>query len=223
MKITVDIVGSLSRMMEAEILAGERAVTRGVSTGGAQLQKDWRGQVTSSGLGQRLARTIRKVDYPKGDVSLNAASLVYARPNARPVGASAAVVIQAHDEGSVIRGKEGLWLAIPLGEVAKRRGPRNSRITPLGWEQGTQRALTFIYRRGRFPLLVDTGTPLQRRPSDPMAFSQSPSRTRKNVWIPIFVLGPVVRLKKRLNLEKLARAAEASLPGLITSFWKVPD
>lgn len=223
MKITVDIVGSLSRLMEAEISAGERAVTRGVSTGGAQLQKDWRGQVVSSGLGQRLARTIRKQDYPKGDVSLNAASLVYARPNARPVGASAAVVIQAHDEGSIIRGKEGLWLAIPLGEVAKRRGPRNTRITPLGWEQGTQRALTFIYRRGRFPLLVDTGTPLQRRPSDPFSFSQTPSRTRRNVWIPIFVLVPVVRLKKRLNLEKLARAAEASLPGLITSFWKVPD
>ncbi len=200
MKITVDIVGSLSRMMEAEILAGERAVTRGVSSGGAQLQKDWRGQVVSSGLGQRLARTIRKQDYPKGDVSLNAASLVYARPNARPVGASAAVVIQAHDEGSIIKGKEGLWLAIPIGEVAKRRGPRNRRITPLGWEQGTQRALTFIYRRGRFPLLVDTGTPLQRRPSDPFSFQ------------PVAQPDPAERLDSDLRPRARGAAEEAVEP-----------
>jgi len=221
-RIRVDIVGSLPRLMAAEILAGETAVTRAVDQAGTRLQKEWRGQVTGAGLGARLARTIRRELYPSRDVSLNAASLVYARPNAGG-GASAATVIGAHDEGPLIRGRDGLWLAIPIGEVARMRGANNKRITPLGWEQRTNRALTFIFRPGRPGLLVDTGRPLLRRVNDAVGFRQSAPRTRKDIWIPIFILVPQTRLRKRLNVEKLAREAEATLPGLVVANWKDPN
>lgn len=221
MRIRVDIVGGLQRFMAEEILAGERAVTRAVTEVGAGLQKDWRGQVVSSGLGARLARTVRREVYPKGDVSLNAASLIYARPN-RGAGASAATVIAAHDEGSLIRGRQGLWLAIPIGPVAKMRGPGNKRITPLGWERRTGRALTFIFRRGRPGLLVDTGEQSLRRSGDPAGFQAARRPTRKNVWIPIFTLVPQVRLRKRLNIAALASQAEAALPAAILANWKEP-
>lgn len=213
MRITVDIVGSLQRIMAAEILAGEVAVTRAVTIAGRELQKGWRGQIASAGLGQRLARTVRMQVYPAGEPSMGAASLSWTR---------APVVIGAFEEGPLIRSKDGFWLAIPLGTAAEARGPGNKRITPGGWEQRFGRRLKFIYRKGRFPLLVDTGEALERGFSDPFAFEAARRRFRKNVWTPVFVLVPQVRLQKRLDIARLAREAEGALPGLIVANWRDP-
>lgn len=226
MRIKVDIVGSMQRMMAAEIRAGEVAVTRGVAQGGSRLQKGWREQVTSSGLGARLARTVRQQNYPVGDVSMGAASLVYARPNKKPGSASAADLMDAFDRGVTIRSQNDFWLAIPLpaaGRQASRGGRGDKRLSPLVWEERTGRKLKFIFRKGRPSLLVDTGENRERSYTDPLSYTAGRRRGgRKNLWIPVFILVPQVRLKKRLNIERLAREAEASLPGLILSNWKEP-
>ena len=57
--IRLDITGDLAAMMAAEITAGEKAVTKAVGDAGAGLKTAWREQITSAGLGQRLARMIR--------------------------------------------------------------------------------------------------------------------------------------------------------------------
>lgn len=211
MRIKVDIVGSLSRLMAEEILAGEVAVTRGVTVAGTTLQRGWRQQVLSAGLGNRLSRTIRSRVFPGTEPSMGAASLIWTR---------APVVIGAFDQGPLIRSKDGFWLAVPLGAAANARGPGNKRITPGGWERRFGRRLRFIYRPGRYPLLVDTGEQLARGFEDPGGFQSSRRRTRRSVWTPVFVLVPQVRVRKRLDLDRLADEAQASLPGLILANWK---
>ena len=57
-------------MMEAEIVAGERAVTVGVVRTGAALKSAWRAQMTGAGLGRRLANAIRPGVPEVGGVEL---------------------------------------------------------------------------------------------------------------------------------------------------------
>ena len=77
MKLGVDIVGDIARIMEAETLAGEKAVTAAMREASTGLKTAWRAQITGAGLGARLARTIRSEQFPKGRASLNAAALVW--------------------------------------------------------------------------------------------------------------------------------------------------
>ncbi len=73
----------LAAMMQAEIAAGETAVTTAMHEAGAGLKSAWRGQITGAGLGTRLGNSIRLATYPKGSESLNAAALVITLTMAR--------------------------------------------------------------------------------------------------------------------------------------------
>ena len=218
MKLETRIIGQLEALMEGEILRAERAVTRGINAAGLGLKKDWRSQVISAGLGRRLANTVRSNTYPKQGESISAASLVYSRAD---------VVVDAHDRGALISSPTGFWLAVPIGPaVQKMRGAGNKRITPNGWEQKTGRQLEFIPRKGRPPLLVDTGIPMRRQLSDPISFEGSRYRKwkkrgskRGRVWTPIFVLVPQVKLPKRMDFDRDTRRWEARLPRLIVNRW----
>jgi len=124
MKLTLGIDLNLVAMMQAEINAGERAVSAAILEASSGLKSDWRRQITGAGLGDRLARTIRSAQYPKGKASLNAAALVWS---------NAPMIVGAHETGPLIRSKSGLWLAIPTAAAGK--STRGGRITPREWEQ----------------------------------------------------------------------------------------
>lgn len=98
MKFTVDIAPKLIGLMAAEIKAGERAVSGAMCAAGNELKSSWRSQITSAELGQKLARTIRSEQFPKGRSSLNAAALVWSK---------APVIVSAHDTGPLIHAKNG--------------------------------------------------------------------------------------------------------------------
>lgn len=207
MKLTFRVDGDIRAIYGSSVKQGKAAVTRAVGVAGAQLQSNWRGQVASSGLGQKLARTIRKSVYPSQTTSLHAAALVWSK---------APVIIDAFERGVLIRSANGFYLAIPL-PAAGAKGVGGKRITPGGWERRTGRRLVFVYRKGRHPLLVDQGViPGGRAP----AFGERKKRGRKNLSIPIFVLVPQVKLPKKLSLLAAADAAQASLGSLILSEWR---
>ena len=94
MRLKLDIDPDLAAMMQAEVLAGERAVTAAMKTAGAELKQDWRGQITGAGLGQRLARSIRSKTYPERGESLDAAAFIWS---------NAPKIIHSHDKGVLIR------------------------------------------------------------------------------------------------------------------------
>ena len=146
MKLKLEISPDLAALMQAEIAAGEKAVTTAMREAGAGLKSAWRGQITGAGLGTRLGNSIRLATYPKGGESLNAAALVWS---------NAPVIVGAHDTGPLIRSRNGFWLAIPTAAAGK--STRGGRITPGEWERRTGLRLRFVYRRRGPSLLVAEG------------------------------------------------------------------
>ena len=205
MKLKFDINPDLVAMMPAEIAAGERAVTTAMREAGANLKTAWRGQVTSAGLGMRLANSIHNQSFPKAGESLDAAALVWSK---------APVIVGAHDAGPLIRSKDGFWLAIPT--EAAGRGLRGGRITPGEWERRRGMRLRFVYRRRGPSLLVADKARLNRRGQAVVSRSKT---GRGQVTSPVFLLGPQVKLPKRLNLARDAERAHDAVPGLIVANW----
>jgi hypothetical protein len=147
--------------------------------------------------------------FPKSCESLNAAALVWS---------NAPVITGAHDNGPLIRSKNGFWLAIPTPAAGKspRGGRRGSASTTPGeWERRTGLRLRFIYRRRGPGLLV-----AERRLNTKGRVVASRSKTGRGVvTAQIFLLVPQVKLPKRLDLARDAERAHDPLPGLIVANW----
>jgi hypothetical protein len=204
MKIKLDLAPDLVAAMAAEIKAGEKAVTHAIRVAGNDLKVAWRGQITGAGLGRRLANSIRSQTYPKAGASLNAAALVWS---------NAPVIVGAHDTGPLIRSKDGFWLAIPTPAAGK--STKGGRITPGGWERRTGLRLRFIYRRRGPSLLMAEG----RLNSKGRAVAAKSKTGRGLATVPIFLLVPQVRLRKRLDLARDAERAADAVPGMIVANW----
>ena len=156
------------------------------------------------GFGRRLANSIRNATYPKAGDSLNATALVWSK---------APVIVGAHNAGSLIRSRDGFWLAIPTEAAGKLL--RGGRITPGEWERRTGLRLRFVYR-GRGPsLLVAEG----RLNTKGRAVASKSKTGRGVVTAPIFLLVPQVKLPKRLDLARDAERAVDGVPGLIAAKW----
>ena len=202
--IRLEVLGDIGAMMAAEITAGEKAVTKAVDDAGTELKTAWRGQITGAGLGQRLSRTVRSALYPKGQPSLNAAALVWSK---------APVIIGAHDTGPLIRSRNGFWLAIPTPAAGK--SGRGGRITPGEWERRRGLRLRFIYRPRGPSLLVAEG----RLNTRGVGVASRSKTGRGLTTVPIFLLVPQVKLRKRLDLSRDAKAAQDGIPRAIVANW----
>lgn len=204
MRLKLDIDPDLVAMMQAEIKAGEKAVTGAMREAGTGLKTAWRGQITGAGLGRRLANSIRNATYPKAGDSLNATALVWSK---------APVIVGAHNAGPLIRSRDGFWLAIPTEAAGKSL--RGGRITPGEWERRTGLRLRFVYRRRGPSLLVAEG----RLNTKGRAVASRSKTGRGRVTVPIFLLVPQVRLPRRLDLARDAERAADAVPGRIVGMW----
>ncbi|MCV2876353.1 DUF6441 family protein [Rhodobacteraceae bacterium XHP0102] len=205
--IKIKIDGDIGAMMAAEITAGEKAVTKAVADAGSGLKQNWRGQITGTGLGARLARTIRSATYPRGEPSLNAAALIWSR---------APVIVGAHDTGPIIRSKDGFWLAIPTEAAGK--GTRGKALTPGDWERRRGLRLRFVYRRTGPSLLVADG----RLNNRGLGVASRSKTGRGRATVPIFLLVRQVKLRKRLDLDRAAKVAQDRIPVAIVANWLEP-
>jgi hypothetical protein len=134
MKFAATLARSLQADMQAELREIERAVATGTRDAGRGLKTELRHQVSSGGLGQRLANSWRDRHYPNH--KLDAASLVYTK---------APQIIRAFDEGAVIRSRRGRFLAIPT-ENAPRKGTDGKRISPSTFPEHRFGPLCFVPR-----------------------------------------------------------------------------
>ena len=181
----------LVALRRAEVATGQKAVSTTMARAGAGLKFAWRGQITGSGLGQRLANTIRSQTYPKGRNNQDAAALVWS---------NAPIIIGAHDTGPLIRSGNGFWLAIPLLAAGKAQGGK--RITSGMWEQKTGLRLRFVYRDRGPSLLVADAVRLNTRGQAAI----SKSKTGKGqATAPIFLLVRPVKLPKHLGSRARCR------------------
>ena len=110
MRLKAAMEGSLVEYMEREYQSCARAVTKGVSLAANGLKTAMRTQVKSAGLGSRLANTWRGDIYPKAKNSISAAGVVYTK---------AQKIMEGFEYQTVVRGKDGLWLAIPCSSAVR--------------------------------------------------------------------------------------------------------
>jgi hypothetical protein len=209
MKLAATFARSLQADMQAELRDIERAVATGTRDAGRGLTTELRRQVTSAGLGQRLANSWRDKHYP--NQKLDAASLVYTK---------APQIIRAFDEGAVIRSRRGRFLAIPT-ENAPRRGTDGRRISPSTFPEHCYGSLRFVSRSSGPSLLVVDGlrASFGRKSGELRGFRRATDRARARgdglTTVVMFLLVPQVKLPKRLNVARAAEHWSAQLPALV--------
>jgi hypothetical protein len=152
-RLTAALEGDLKRIVELEMRAAARAVTVGVREAAEGLKTELRRQISSAGLGTRLANTWRGEVYPKGQPSIGAAGFVWSK---------APGIVRLYAEGAIIRSQRGLYLAIPT-PAAGKYGDARKKITPGDWERIHGMRLQFVYRPNGPSLLVANNARLTAR------------------------------------------------------------
>ena len=195
--------------MQSELRDIERAAAAGTREAGRGLRTELRRQVTSAGLGQRLANSWRDRHYP--NQRLDAASLIYTK---------APQIIRAFDEGAVIRSRHGRFLAIPT-ENAPRKGTHGRRIRPSTFPEHRFGPLRFVPRQSGPSFLVADGlrASFSRKSGELRGFRRATDRARRSgqglTTAVMFLLGPQGKLRKRLDVARAAERWSGQLPALI--------
>jgi hypothetical protein len=209
MKLAATVARSLHADMQAELRDIERAVATGTRDAGRGLRAELRRQVTSAGLGQRLANGWRDKHHP--NQQLDAASLVYTK---------APQIIRGFDEGAVIRSRRGRFLAIPT-ENAPRKGTNGKRISPSTFPEDRFGPLRLVSRPSGPSLLVADGlrASFSRSTGELRGFRRATDRARRSgqglTTVVMFLLVPQVKPSKRLDVASSAERWSAQLPALI--------
>jgi len=209
-RLLAALQGDLKKMMADELKTAERAVSSGVRQATDGLKSELRNQISSVGLGQKLANTWRGQVYPKGGASLNAAGFVWSK---------APEIVRVFGTGVTIRSSHGFFLAIPTEAAGKYA--MGKRITPGLWEQAHGIHLRFVYRRGAVSLLVADN--MRARRSKRGGFSPASAsvmRTGRGLTtVPIFILVPQVTLRKHFDIDSAANKWTDRLPNLVIQNW----
>lgn len=206
MRLSVDISPSIARAMRQDTRDMKDAVTRAMRSSGADVKRRWRADIAAN-LSRRLAGAARVETYPKGASSASAAMLAYTK---------SPELFYAHETGATIRSSEGFYLAIPLPAAGK--GKRGRRITPAEFEARRGVRLRFVYRRPYSFLYAEGRLSGGKRSAG--QFRVSRSKTGRGLTsIPVFVLVPRVKLRKRLNLGATFEAVADDFPSRLVAQW----
>ena len=187
MHLSAALHGNLSKYMEEEYKNGAKAVTLGIKSATDGLKISMRNQVKSAGLSNRLANTWRSDVYPKGKKSISAAGLVYSK---------APKIMSGFEYQTIIRSKNGFWLAVPTDAIPKRA--LGKKMTPELYERSRNTRLRFIYRRNGASLLI---------------------HERKRKSIIAFWLVPQVKMPKLINFATEGLKWQSNVPSLILQNW----
>ncbi len=220
MRLTADF-GDLRKVVASVYVDGEAAATAAVQVAGRATQQELRGQVigTLGGNARGIANAWRVRTFPT-QPSLGAAALVWSR---------APDIVEAFDRGVTIRAKGGGWLAIPTPAAQRLRGAggtRGGRVTPAAFERATGSKLDLVYTQRNVALLITRGRfggggrrfQGSFRATDRQL--RNWNRRREERFLVAFVLVPIVRLNKRLDLAGAAQRGLERLAGALVSNWR---
>ena len=201
--------------MAAEFKTAKKAITLGIREATQGLKMTMRRQVTSRGLGPRMANTWRGEVYPKGQNSIRAAGLVYSK---------ARKIMAGFEEATLIRSHNGWWLAIPTPRAPKR-GVNGKRISPSNFPENRYGKLRFVYRRNGPSLLVvdkmkashsqKTGALRGFRKANDKAIKTDHGLTT----VVMLWLVSQVKLPKLITFDMEAKRWFNKLPELILRYW----
>jgi hypothetical protein len=208
-----DLKSELNRAVEDV----EQAVTGAMNDVSDGLKTELREQVTSSGLGQRLANTWRGKRFPEAQPSMNSAAYVWSK---------APDIIDAYERGPTIVPVNGRkYLAIPTANCPPRRrgggfGAKGRKASPFEVETIFNQDLKFARAaNGRLIAFIEAvGARSKRgfRPGTPKRLAQGCAV----VAVVMFILVPAVRVRKRLDVEGAANSWADRVPSLIAQHWR---
>ncbi len=212
MRLEAAIKGDLHKFMEQQKVVAEAAVTAGVAKITTSIKDDLRVQVTSAGLGQKLAKSWQAKFYPKGQKSIAAAGWVFSK---------APKLVRAFNEGALIKSKDGFFLAIPT-EAAPKRGIGGRRISPSTFPEHTLGKLRFVYRSGKISLLVvDNLRAGKGKRGGFRKASDSALKTGRGLaTVVMFLLIPQAKLTKRLDYQAVVNRWQPLLGQAILDNWQ---
>jgi len=196
MRLRAVINGDLEKYLKAELLEVEQTVTGAIRTATAGLRNSIRGQVTTADLGPRLAKSWRGDAYPKQGKSLKAAGMVYTK---------AAKIMEGFEEGQVIKGKDGFWLAIPTPNAPKN--VLGKRVTLENLEKARGIRLRFVYRKNNPSLLVakNMQASYNRKTGDLRSFRKASKSVLKSgrglTSVVMFWMVPQVKMPKLTRFD----------------------
>ncbi len=188
MRLKAALHGNLQVYMENEYQSAAKAVTSGIRKATDGLKLSMRKQVKNAGLSSRIANTWRGETYPKSKESTSAAGIVYSK---------APKIMSGFEYQTVIRGKKGLWLAVPTD--AARKKIYGQRMTPTLYEQTKGIRLKFIYRPHGVSFLV---------------------HEQKKKTIIAFLLVRQVKMPKLINFESESKKWQERVIPFILQNWK---
>lgn len=199
---TEDSKASMKGTLDAIHLELARATRRATERSGLALKLRLRERTDAAFPPKtRLANTWRGDIYPF-DASSNTLEPAYY------VYTKAPKIIHAFEKGVTIRARNSVYLAIPAPDAGVRQW--NRALTPREWQAATGIELTFVpLAGGQHALLVahaywQRQAPkyrLRRKFSPILARTMSPGQR----FVPIFYLSKQTTLRKRLDIEAIAR------------------
>jgi hypothetical protein len=226
MRVNATIAGSVEAILAAGADEISGALRHGIETASSGLLVELRAQIRSAGLGPRLEKAWQREVYPRGRKrTFHPAALVYSKST---------VLHDAFDRGPTIVGQASRFLVIPteagrrlgLGEVpSARKGGRvpaggkrrYADLEPFADRIGAE--ITSAAPRGRTHRTHRTRGPAGRQA--PRRIVLVPATGGRLVAllharagarpVPIATLVPMVKLRKRLDIDGAAQRAETAL------------
>lgn len=206
--------GDLGTVFKTAYDDAAKAVAAAMDDVQTGLKDELRQQVMSSGLGARLAKTWRGKRFPEARPSINSAAYVWSR---------APDIVDAFERGVPIVARNRRFLAVPTKEAGvSHTTVKNRRLTPAVWETETGVKLRFVPRSGHALLVTDASyvrQPARWRRRKKFAPIRSPLSGGQR-FVVVFVLVPLVKPGKRLDVEGAGDRWADRVSGLIAQHWR---
>lgn len=223
MRLGAAITGDLRKVVAGQWREAGRAIRAGLREAANGLRDDLRRDAEGAGLG-RLGRVWRARVYGGRRGPWESAALVYPKGGERTRGALA-----AFEDGAVVRATKARYLLIPTGfnRAGGRRGGRvlyQPKDLKDSFVQRTRGGDLLLFARvGHAQARVKGRVRDRAFVNDRLLAGGRARRTRDILQagvVPMFLLVPQIRVRKRLNIAAITRRWEARLGELIVKHWR---
>ena len=215
MKFSTDILGDMEANFKREERETEKALYSAMREASTGARKEWRAQIVQAGLGNKLTRSVRSRAYK--NEGLSPAAVVWSK---------AYKIMRAFDKGTIIRAKKSRFLAIPTKNAPKKgmsmaSGAFTAKISPANFPEHKYGKLNFVPAHGSRPamLVVYNARRSHSRKHKGryrvVKASDAAKRKGNAHTVVMFILIPQARIKKRLDIERVANRWLARFPSLV--------
>lgn len=172
-------------------------------------------------------RAMTRSAFKSGRLPNSWQSKIYGRDSFNPAGmiySKAPVIMRAFSEGTLIKSADGFFLAVPTENCPKSY--TGKRVTPMNWPKEVYGPLEFIYvGHGKPSMLAATNAPgaSESRRTRSILGRQIRGGARGKITLEkmvMFILLPQVKLDKRIDPERVIKAAGDAIPDRITARLK---